>query len=112
MQTVMKSQEETENLTVNNIQWIEDWYKNECNGDWEHTYGISIQTIDNPGWMIQIDLQDTSLENLHIDPEKAEISDFDWYALQIKDKKFTAAGDPAKFNFLLGKFRELATKAV
>lgn len=31
------------------IDWIKKWYLNHCNGDWEHNYGITIQTIDNPG---------------------------------------------------------------
>lgn len=29
---------------------LERWYAAQCNGDWEHTYGITIETLDNPGW--------------------------------------------------------------
>lgn len=25
------------------------WYSQKCNGDWEHSYGVSIDTLDNPG---------------------------------------------------------------
>lgn len=38
------------------IQWLQNWYSSNCDGDWEHDYGITIETIDNPGWNIKIDV--------------------------------------------------------
>lgn len=38
------------------ISWIQSWYKQYCNGDWEHNENIAIYTIDNPGWRVTIDL--------------------------------------------------------
>lgn len=64
MQTITKSPKEIKDSTLNNVDWLSSWYRKECNGDWEHTYGISIQTLDNPGWSVRIDLLDTSFENL------------------------------------------------
>ena len=43
-------------MDSNLIHWIEKWYKGNCNGDWEHSYGITIETLDNPGWDFTIDL--------------------------------------------------------
>ncbi|MBI1185367.1 hypothetical protein GC194_13935 [bacterium] len=43
---------------------IQNWYKLNCNGYWEHSYGYSIATLDNPGWTIRIDLADTCLNKL------------------------------------------------
>ena len=37
-------------LCVSIINWLEEWYVSNCDGDWEHTFGITINTIDNPGW--------------------------------------------------------------
>lgn len=105
-----KGFDEIKDSTLSNIEWLASWYKKECNGDWEHTYGIFIQTLDNPGWSVQIDLLDTSFENLEILPDSKDMSDSDWYAIKIKDKKFQAVGDPTKLDFLLGKFRELILK--
>ena len=42
--------------------WMQDWYKKQCDGDWEHQNGIRIETIDNPGWKIVIDLVETELD--------------------------------------------------
>ena len=38
------------------------WYASHCDGEWEHAYGITIETLDNPGWRIKIDLKDTGLD--------------------------------------------------
>ncbi|MER8786760.1 immunity 53 family protein [Mesorhizobium sp. M0815] len=43
------------------LEWLEEWYQGQCNGDWEHQYGIKIDTIDNPGWEVSIDLHGTQL---------------------------------------------------
>ena len=45
------------------LMWLQDWYKQQCDGFWEHLYGIEIGNIDNPGWEIKIDLKDTPYED-------------------------------------------------
>ena len=36
------------------LSMVNEWFKSQCNGDWEHDYGITIQTLDNPGWSVDI----------------------------------------------------------
>lgn len=33
---------------------IEQYYKKRCDGRWEHNFGFTIESCDNPGWMIII----------------------------------------------------------
>ena len=33
---------------------IEQYYKENCDGIWEHSYGFTIESCDNPGWLIKI----------------------------------------------------------
>ncbi|MDZ4687168.1 MAG: immunity 53 family protein [Planctomycetaceae bacterium] len=40
---------------------LQKWYATQCDGEWEHQSGIQIQTLDNPGWMITINLVGTEL---------------------------------------------------
>ncbi len=47
----------------NDFLWLLKWYCKHCNGDWEHGTGIHIDTLDNPGWSIKINLEDTELED-------------------------------------------------
>jgi hypothetical protein len=37
------------------------WYAAQTDGDWEHSEGIVIDTLDNPGWSLRISLTDTVL---------------------------------------------------
>jgi len=53
------------------IKAIMSWYRSQCNGDWEHQYGIKIDTLDNPGWCIEIDLRNTKKEDVEF-PEVTE----------------------------------------
>ena len=46
----------------NIINWITDWFTSNCDGDWEHQSGITITTIDNPGWSVTVDIEGTVLE--------------------------------------------------
>jgi len=50
---------------MSSLQELQEWYLSQCNEDWEHTYGVSIGTIDNPGWSLEVELSDTSLENIN-----------------------------------------------
>ncbi|MBL0319088.1 MAG: hypothetical protein IPP74_07345 [Alphaproteobacteria bacterium] len=93
-----------------NINWLMSWYASHCNGNWEHMYGVTINTIDNPGWRVRIDLAETKLENLSIDRQTYETSETDWYTFIIKDKKFDAAGDPSKLEILIESFRVIVKK--
>ena len=45
------------------IKELQDWYTFQCNGEWEHESGVEIQSCDNPGWWVKIDLKGTVLEN-------------------------------------------------
>jgi hypothetical protein len=39
------------------LAWLEQWYQEQCDGDWEHHCGVTIETLDNPGWLVQADLR-------------------------------------------------------
>ena len=50
-----------ERMSDENLSWLMQWYLAECNDDWEHSYGVKIDTLDNPGWTLKIDLRETDL---------------------------------------------------
>jgi len=89
------------------IKWIEEWYSSQCDGDWEHDYGIKIDTLDNPGWSVKIDLSYTDFENIFIEKSLTEKSEHDWYSIRITDSTYKGYGDPGKLEFLLKSFKEI-----
>ena len=42
------------------LEWIQDWFKTNCDGDWEKDEVIQITTLAAPGWEVEIDISRTS----------------------------------------------------
>jgi hypothetical protein len=91
----------------NIILWLQNWYQSQCNEDWKHSFGIKIDTVDNPGWWVEIDLNETKWKDLHIPSKSVEHNDNDWYFFKIEDSKFKASGDPSKLEIIFKEFRQI-----
>jgi len=89
---------------MKSIQRLQDWYRSQCDGEWEHSFGIRIDTLDNPGWSVTIDLTDTGLETKPFDPVSRDMGDDDWLICRIEGKTFRGAGDPGKLEAILETF--------
>ncbi len=87
------------------INWIQHWYAVHCDGDWEHQYGISIETLDNPGWAVVIELNGTDLSSRSMDPLHVDEAPDDWMQCTVSDLKFKGYGDPSKLSSILTAFR-------
>ncbi len=90
----------------NTFKWLNEWYINNCDGYWEHHYGIKIETIDNPGWSITIDTEGSTQELEDLGWIFIENDSNDWYGYKVEEKKFEASGDPSKLNYLVNLFKE------
>ncbi|MFB6344112.1 immunity 53 family protein [Saccharicrinis sp. FJH62] len=89
----------------NTLERIQDWYKTNCNNDWEHTYGISISTLDNPGWTVRIDLRETALENINFNKDyQNELNENDWYKLRIENQVLEIFCGPENLDLTLNIF--------
>jgi hypothetical protein len=85
------------------FQALQQWYLAECNGDWEHSYGVHIETLDNPGWMLKVDLRDTSLAERSFQTAIRE-HERDWFHCHRSDDQFIAAGGPLMLHELVSIF--------
>jgi hypothetical protein len=93
---------------------LQKWYTTQCNGDWEYRFGIRIDTIDNPGWSIRIDLTDTKLENEKWEDVRIDISEDNWILCWVNDKTFQGGGAPQNLidliNIFLGWTEKISSK--
>ena len=71
-----------------NFLWLLNWYQSHCDGDWEHDKRIHIGTLDNPGWSITVNIEDTELEDLDFKTIDIERSETNWLYCFIKNKQF------------------------
>jgi hypothetical protein len=85
------------------------WYEANCDGDWEHEYGVSIETLDNPGWAIKIDLTDTllSAELFDVHEDRYE-SDREWLRCWKDGSVFQAACGPLRLEDAIEIFLQWA----
>ena len=113
-------------MDQNILIWLQNWYDKQCDGDWEHTYGIQIGTMDNPGWSVKISLIHSGLvpitsctlqrslgypeDYLHYPFERVKIDnvDDDWITCWVENDEFYGAGDPTKLLEILTRFRNWA----
>lgn len=87
------------------LKWIQNWYLENCDGDWEHCYGVNISTLDNPGWTIDIDLTDTNLEGQKFEVIDIERSESDWIYCNVSDNTFHGNGGPNNLEEILMIFQ-------
>jgi hypothetical protein len=87
------------------IERLQDWYKLNCDGDWEHNYGFSITTLDNPGWSIKIDLTETCLEKLDFNKQFQNLEQkHDWYIIRTIKEVLEMSCGPENLNQVLKIF--------
>ncbi|GGY90672.1 rhodanese-related sulfurtransferase [Streptomyces nitrosporeus] len=93
------------------IQFIQSWYASNCNGEWEHEFGVRMATSDNPGWHIEIDVTETDLEGVHVAREKHELLEGRWMIAWSDGVVFQLACDPLSLCCVDVFFEEVAGKA-
>ena len=70
---------------MSSLTRLQKWYHSMCDGDWEHCYGVKIDTSDNPGWIVEIDIIDTPLENKPFNPIHIGETDDNYFICKIEN---------------------------
>ena len=84
------------------------WYLEQCNDDWEHAYGVTIGTLDNPGWTVDVDLADTRLSSRSYDRAETHRSENDWLVSWREEERWRAACGPLNLAEALTAFLDWA----
>jgi hypothetical protein len=83
---------------------LEQWYATQCNGEWEHSYGVKIDTLDNPGWQVHIDLMETAKQDSLLTLVKLDRTETNWIYYWIEKKRFEIACGPLNLGEALAIF--------
>ena len=94
---------------MNTLAQLQTWYDAQCDGDWEHGYGVRIESLDNPGWLVTIDLGGTSLESKAFDPVNRLEPEREWMSCEVKEGRFEGAGGPFMLEEILQRFLQWAS---
>ncbi len=92
------------------LEDLQDWYRSQCDGDWEHQSGIEIDTLDNPGWSVTIDLSGTPLEHEEFPTVEDQFDDaLDWLRCSRNGTRFEGVCGPSRLVDVLRVFLDWAT---
>ena len=92
------------------LQHLQDWYTRQCDEVWEHKYGVRIESCDNPGWWVHIDLRGTQLDGVPFTPisqgvdEKGFPAGPRWINCCVKEGAYSGAGDETKLEEIIQVF--------
>ena len=86
---------------------LQRWYLRECNGDWEHSFGVQIETLDNPGWRVTVDLAETEWADLNVERRIVERSETDWHQYEVSQQRFIGCGGPLNLPEVLQSFFDI-----
>lgn len=90
------------------LKWLQRWYWRHCDGDWEHSYGVTIDSMDTPGWSLTINLQDTPLQDRTFDAQSVHRGKYDWLECSVEDGSFSGYCSPNNLEELIDVFASWA----
>ena len=100
------------NETVTDFASLIAWYVAQCDGEWEHRHGIKLETLDNPGWLLTVDLIHTDLQGCAMEeisegccPSGNPVSPR-WIACSVKGNVFRGGCDSTQVTRLFSTFDE------
>ncbi|AZP23332.1 hypothetical protein EJC51_19160 [Streptomyces aquilus] len=94
------------------MRFVQAWYAANCDGEWEHEFGIKMATSDNPGWHIEIDVSETELEGVPVERVRRALPEGGWMISWSDGVVFQAACSPLALCYVDEFFRELVEDAV
>lgn len=99
------------------LQRLQSWYTKQCDGEWEHQHGINIESCDNPGWWVKVDLTDTALAGRlfakvaeNVDPEGFQLGPR-WLLCYLEGQIWNGVGDETRLEQILRLFLDWAEGA-
>ena len=90
---------------MNELMWLQNWFAVQCDGVWEHAHGIKIDTLDNPGWTVQVDLEGIQSPPREVQEFKEDDGDDNWMHCVLSAKEFRGRGGPSQLEEILKTFR-------
>ncbi len=100
-------------MIMDAMQQLQAWYVSQCNGDWEHEFGIKIETLDNPGWSVSIPLTGTELESQQYETVSDMTPPTEWLHCHVVEThegpRWEGSGGPLMLDQVLRHFVDWAS---
>jgi len=86
------------------------WYQRQCDEDWEHSHGVRIESCDNPGWWVKIDVRGTRLDTVAFNRRVENVDAEGWHQgprwlhCHVIDGVWNGAGDETRLEQIIELF--------
>ena len=89
---------------MSTLDRVQSWYLSQCDSVWEQQHGVKVETLDNPGWQVAIDLAGTRWAGRPFEPQQTDASEHDWCRCWVDGAVFHAAAGPCNLDQALQVF--------
>jgi hypothetical protein len=99
----------------NTLDELAKWYLAHCDGRREHHHGIKIESTDNPGWWVHVDLKGTQFATREFAKIEKGLGpnghpkDESWISCSVENGTFSGAGDSTRLQEILDIFLKWAS---
>ena len=87
---------------------LDAWLKDQSDGLWEHSYGVTIESADNPGWGMDVDLVGTPLGAVPFEEVRFRESESSWYGCSRDATQWHGGGSLGALPAILSVFLDWA----
>jgi hypothetical protein len=94
-----------------NLQYLINWYSAQCDEEWEHEFGIRIESLDNPGWNLEVDLGGTVGEGHLLARSRRDLDEGHWITTASDGAVFDAGCDPSSLGVAVLDFKAFVESA-
>ena len=91
---------------ISALTWLQAWYMLWCDGDWEHGYGVMIESQGMAGWTFSANLAGTALEGQPLRAGEQRRTENDWVTWELKGLSFNVGGGVWNLAEMVDIFRE------
>lgn len=90
------------------LDQLQAWFLAQCDSQWEQANGVHIDSIDNPGWQVRIDLAGTRWAGREFDVRQHDRSEHDWLRCWVDGSQWHAAAGACNLDEAIGIFLQWA----
>lgn len=83
---------------------IGTWYRAQCDETWEHRWGVTLRSLDNPGWLLRVDLVGTDRAGRTAPEVEQRRSEEQWLVWGADGDRWEGACGPLQLEELLRCF--------
>lgn len=90
---------------MDGFHWLQEWFEHNSLHEQVPEKLLTLSTLDNPGWILKVKVEETDLENRPFSNLQIDREDWDWYHCFVREGRFLGAGGSRNLVEILDVFQ-------